>query len=362
MIVLEVIGLLLALVLSFYLMAKICDEYFIDSLDRIAKKSNMSSDAAGATLMAMGSSAPELFIAIIALIKAYIEPGVNNEAIGIGTIVGSAIFNVLVIIGAAALVRKALLAWQPIVRDLLFYSLSIVLMIIAFRDFKITLTEAMIFVGLYAVYVFAVVKWRKILPYEDEQSNVVETKTTEIDEYKGWKIILKPIDYALSKLFPQPKYYVWVFIVSIMLIAGLSWALVESAVEISNILQIPKAIVALTVLAVGTSVPDLISSVIVAKQGRGGMAISNAFGSNVFDILIGLGVPWVISLAISGGTVSVGAESLFISSIILFGSVIVLLMFLIFSRWRIGFASGLFFIGLYILYVIWEITKDFWLH
>lgn len=75
------------LLISFYLLAVVCDRYFVDSLDRIAKQLKMNSDMAGATFMAIGSSAPELFVSLIALFK----PG--NEALGAGTIVGSALFN-----------------------------------------------------------------------------------------------------------------------------------------------------------------------------------------------------------------------------------------------------------------------------
>ena len=90
------------LILCFYLLAVVCDRYFISSLDKIALKLKMNSDMAGATLMAVGSSTPELFVALIALFK----PG--NEAMGAGTIVGSAMFNILVIIGASAMVKKAI--------------------------------------------------------------------------------------------------------------------------------------------------------------------------------------------------------------------------------------------------------------
>ena len=103
------LGSIVALVVSFYLLAQVSDKYFIESLDRIAHKLNMSHDMAGATLMAVGSSAPELFVAVIALVK----PG-DHGAIGIGTIVGSAVFNILGIIGAVAVVRRSVLAWQPV--------------------------------------------------------------------------------------------------------------------------------------------------------------------------------------------------------------------------------------------------------
>jgi len=155
----------LALLISFYLLAVICDRYFVDSLDKIANKLKMNSDMAGATFMAVGSSAPELFVAIIALFK----PG--NEAIGAGTIVGSALFNILVIIGAAAMVKKAVISWQPVIRDVIFYSASIVWLLISFSDGSVSLGESIIFVSLYVVYIFAVLYWRKILPYVDNEKN-----------------------------------------------------------------------------------------------------------------------------------------------------------------------------------------------
>lgn len=354
------IGLTFVLILSFYLLARVCEEYFVDSLDKIAHRFKMSSDAAGATLMAMGSSAPELFISIIALIKAFMQPEVNIETlgVGIGTIVGSAIFNVLVIIGAAAITRKALIAWQPVIRDLLFYSLSIVLLIIVFLDAHVSLYETLMFVALYVVYVIAVVNWRKILPYKELDAPAdLAPEPIDLDEYKGWKMIKRPFDKMLGFVFPDEKKFIGVFIVSIVIIAGLSWALVESAVEMAHILVIPPAIIALTVLAVGTSIPDLISSVIVAKEGRGGMAISNAFGSNIFDILVGLGIPWLITLLVTGDLIEVGKENLLLSSIILFGSVVFIFAWFLFRRWKIGKIGGTIFIGIYVAYVIWEIIK-----
>lgn len=345
------IGSFLALLISFYLLARVCDEYFIESLDKIAKKLKMSSDVAGATLMAVGSSAPELFVAVIALLK----PG-NHAALGMGTIVGSAIFNVLVIIGAAAIVKKAVLSWQPVIRDTIFYSLSIIMLIIAFRDGQIDLGEAGIFVILYLVYVVAVIKWKKILPYKDiDVVKELEDKMKKSKE-NGWKKIVQPLNFILDKLFPSAERCYSVFFISIGIIAGLSWVLVESAVAISHILHIPEAIIALTILAIGTSVPDMISSIIVAKQGRGGMAISNALGSNIFDILFGLGVPWLVVLAISGGVIPVSTENLLSSVILLFATVLVIFFLLLARQWKIGHRAGWFLIGLYVVYLVWAIS------
>jgi Ca2+/Na+ antiporter len=138
------------------------------------------------------------------------------------------------------------------------------------------------------------------------------------------------------------------------LIGFLSWVLVESAIVISTILHIPQAIIALTVLAIGTSMPDLISSVIVAKQGRGSMAICNALGSNIFDILIGLGVPWLIIIFYTE-SLQVSQDNLLTSIILLLGSVIILFSILLVKKWKIGRGTGFLLVGIYLAYLLWAI-------
>ena len=348
----------LILILSFYLLAEVCDKYFVGSLDRISHRLKLSSDVAGATFMAVGSSAPELFIAIIALLK----PG-NHAALGMGTIVGSAIFNILVIIGVSVVVKKAILAWQPVIRDVLFYTLSILTLLLVFRDGVISLYEAIIFVVMYVIYIFLVFYWQKILPHKskDIEKNIEEIEKREVKKTKKgfFGKLTYPFDYILAKLFPKPKYFYAVFIISIIIIAGLSWVLVESAVGIASILNIPSVIIALTVLAVGTSVPDLISSVIVAKEGRGGMAISNAVGSNIFDILFGLGFPWLLYLIFFKPEIVVSSENLFSSIILLFATVIVIFFLMISQRWKIGRYSGYFLVFLYLIYLAFSIYSAY---
>ncbi|MFA5178561.1 MAG: calcium/sodium antiporter [Candidatus Paceibacterota bacterium] len=346
---------LLVLLASFYFLAVICDRYFVPSLDKIAERIKMNSDMAGATLMAIGSSAPELFVSFIALFR----PG--NEAIGAGTIVGSAIFNILVIIGASAMVRKAFIAWQPVIRDLIFYSLSIILLICSFWDGKITFWESFIFLLLYGIYVLAVVKWRKIMPYKEEEKDPADILIEGIKKEKKkktWLSFLSFFEKGMDCFFPNPKKYWLVFFNSIIVIAGLSWVLVESAVQMASILHIPAVIIGLTILAAGTSIPDLMSSVIVARQGRGGMAISNAIGSNIFDILIGLGLPWIF-ITFRGSIISVATENLTSSIILLFATVISILSFLIIRKWHIGRFAGIGLIFLYLAYLVWSVFEAY---
>jgi len=272
------------------------------------------------------------------------------------------LFNILVIIGAAAMVKKAVISWQPVIRDVIFYSASIVWLLISFSDGSVSLGESIIFVSLYVVYIFAVLYWRKILPYVDNEKNDDEKEEEIKKPVKGKRSILGGIKYGIDSIldfiFPKAEKYWLVFFISISMIAALSYVLVESAVVMAEILNIPSVIIGLTILAVGTSIPDLISSIIVAKQGRGGMAISNALGSNIFDIFIGLGLPWLLYILIYGSNIPVVTENLNSSILLLFATVIAILFLLIIRRWKIGKYSGLFLITLYIAYVVWAIIQS----
>lgn len=337
----------LGLLLSFYLLMKVCDDYFVDSLEKISKNLKMSSEAAGATLMAMGSSAPELFVSLIALLK----PG-NHGAMGAGTIVGSAIFNILVIIGASLVVRKAHILWQPVVRDMAFYCIAILMLLFAFSDGVISLTEAFFFVSFYAIYIVAVIKWKKLLKYEEKPEEEIEKKIEK--EQKGvFSKITSTFTFLLDKTFPSPKRYYWVFTISIAWIMVLSWLLVESGVYIAEILNIPEVIIGLTILAWGTSVPDLISSLIVAKNGKCDMAISNAVGSNIFDILFGLGFPWLITILFLKEKIMVDNTNLTNSIILLFATVICIAFLFVMQKWKLGKKSGWFLLALYAGYFAW---------
>lgn len=340
---------ILIMLISFYLLAEVCDKYFVESLEEISKSLKMSPEAAGATFMAVGSSAPELFVSLMALFK----PG--EEAMGAGTIVGSAIFNVLVITGASVIVRRAFIIWQPVIRDLLFYSLSIIILLITFKDGVVTLSEIGLFLLLYMIYIVAVVNWKRIFKYNDDDPMEI---VKEAMEEKGWKKFFAPIDWLVKITFPNSQRYVWVFFISVIWIIALSWVLVECAVSSAHTLGIPSVIIGLTILAAGTSIPDLISSVIVAKKGKAGMAISNGIGSNIFDILFGLGFPWLLGYIFLGQKITVATENLNNSIILLFATVIAILFLLIIRKWRIGKYSGFFLIGLYLVYFVWVILKS----
>ena len=341
----------LVMALAVYLLAIITDEYFIVSLDQISRRFNIPSNVAGASLMAMGSSAPELFIALLALVIA----GGSHSDMGIGTIVGSAIFNVLVITGASAAARPVTITWRVIVRDLIMYVISLALLIFAFYDGQVTIWEAAFFLLLYGVYIIVLFNWHAFAP--EDADGPIDTVHDEIDSQRERTGIYYRVTAFVSRMIglfmgnPEKSYW-RAFAVSIGFIALLSYFLVEYAIVFSEALHINPVVVALTILAAGTSVPDLFASVVVARQGRGDMAVANAVGSNVFDILIGLGLPWLLVLLAQGGTITVGTADLFTSTMLLLGTVVLLFVFLSTGR-KLSRVEGAILILAYALYVLW---------
>ena len=138
----------LGMMYMFICLAIVCDEFFVPALDVIIEKLNIEEDVAGATFMAAGGSAPELFTSVIGVFVAF------ND-VGIGTIVGSAVFNILFVIGMCALFSRTILVltWWPLFRDCTFYSISLITLIIFFSDNKIEWWEALILLLIYLSYV-----------------------------------------------------------------------------------------------------------------------------------------------------------------------------------------------------------------
>ena len=139
---------IVGLIYMFVALAIVCDEFFVPALDVIIEVLGCSEDVAGATFMAAGGSAPELFTSVIGVFVAFSD-------VGIGTIVGSAVFNILFVIGMCALFSKTVLylTWWPLFRDCSFYSVSLLLLIGFFWDEKITWYEALILLSVYTCYV-----------------------------------------------------------------------------------------------------------------------------------------------------------------------------------------------------------------
>ncbi|XP_067607115.1 sodium/potassium/calcium exchanger 1 isoform X1 [Pseudorca crassidens] len=152
-VVLHIFGMLYV----FVALAIVCDEYFVPALGVITDKLQISEDVAGATFMAAGGSAPELFTSLIGIF-------ISHSNVGIGTIVGSAVFNILFVIGTCALFSREILnlTWWPLFRDITFYILDLMMLILFFLDSLIVWWESLLLLLAYALYVFTM-KWNKQL-------------------------------------------------------------------------------------------------------------------------------------------------------------------------------------------------------
>ncbi|KAG8200042.1 hypothetical protein JTE90_001900 [Oedothorax gibbosus] len=401
-------GLLLHIFLSLYMclgLAIICDEYFVPSLEKMCDLLNIQSDVAGATFMAGGSSAPELATAVIAVFVA-------KDDIGIGTVVGSAVYNITFVIGICGVFagRAIYLNWWPMVRDCIFYLISILVLLFALQDEEVTWVESVVFLSLYASYILFMffnqrlekfVKSRNLFsrlccqesepingvayhslpqglmdnssklsndislesPIEESSSSSPSKEEEESSVFQPPKGKWRRILWATSLPFliccyltiPDCRKEKWgklfflTFLSSCVWIGICSYILVWMITIIGFTLNIKDTIMGLTFLAVGASIPDAISSLIVAREGLGDMAVSNAVGSNVFDILICLGLPWFLKTTIvePGSTVSVGSRGLSYSTLTLLLTVVLLLVATHLNKWKLDKCYGIILLACY---------------
>ena len=557
-----IVGYLVGIVYLFLGLAIVCDDFFVGSLEVISDKLQLSEDVAGATFMAAGSSAPELFSSLMSLLSTQ----TCNE-MGIGTIVGSAVFNVLMIIGITAMMagHEVHLDWRPIVRDAGFYSLAIASVMGIVADGVVHWWEGLIATCCYFVYIWFMTQnaylleklgglFKKSAAVEPDSSgdaglekgggsqkgfltdsakdgkdsedpnNMVEIKLKEgkrrrrsvsfdIKESTSVQVTKEELqeaqakhgDEAASVLFKQksrrasttaslsvgrvramaidsgmsafsrteskveavimgggvigmdpvtdldpdsiskgldahlasavgdlartesngthpsgagddsrsdisaatgasmasegeddeaspfrvprrlidlpywlmslpwnltmalsiPKcetermesFYILTFLMSLAWITGITYFMVEWSARLGCVLEIPHVVMGQVVLAAGSSVPDALSSIAVAKQGMGDMAIANAIGSNIFDIWLGLGIPWTIVLPFrEGGRQLVSTDQLLTNVGIMFGVLILYWSTIVGMGWKLTNKTGVIFIFFYILYVIYNIV------
>lgn len=413
--------------------AIVCDDYFVPCLEIICDKMKLQSDVAGATLMAFGSSATEVFVSIVGVF-------ITGGDIGIGAILGSAVFNVLFVIGLCGLGAGTVLylAWWPLVRDNMFYLFSVVILIVVLRDSIVTWPEALVMSCSYSIYLIIMYFSPRIEAWlykitntnspeyksdlhasngikannngyqkigDEEQSNSrEETEEKEQDEQderkedggekqplKGDDLKHQPVpDLTLGTPFNPPAgvaarlswflglpiniaYFFtipdvkkkscqkWVavsFIVCIAWIAVSSYTLVWMVTIIGYTLDIPDAVMGLTLIAFGSSVPDCVSSLLIARRGDGDMAVSNTVGSNTFDVLLCLGVPWLIKAAVWNAPIEISNRGLFVSCVFIVGSVAIAFFVLFWNRWVLNQKVGCFFLVIYFIFLGTSVSME----
>ncbi len=260
-------------------------DFFSPAASYIQNKHDIPQSIKAAVIDAIASSFPEFCVAVIAVIM------IGRAEVGIASIVGSALYNVLVIPAAAGLVAASpmVISKEVVWRDNIYYlgvTLLLGAMLWLFPN-EWGAGVAIIFLLAYLGYVFLLqrdFKKSKNQNADSHQPDILDDKTEDDDELE-----LKSEKKA------------WVWLVSMMIVmGGATHVLVESSLALGDMLGIDGVLMGFVVIAAGTSVPDTALSVISAKKGHYDAAVSNVFGSNIFDICICLSIPILLALAMSG--------------------------------------------------------------
>ena len=249
-------------------------EFLVRGASRLAARTGMSSVVIGLTVVAFGTSAPELAVSVGDALRGGPEAG----SIAIGNVVGSNIANILLVLGTAAAVGGSLFVAQRIVRlDVPIMIGASVLLLVFVLNESLSRVEGVVFLLLLAVYL----TWTVITATRGSAPDIV----TEYDE------ALDPEALAKASVLSDIGFLV----LGLVLLVFGSQALVSSASDIATDLGVSDLVIGLTVVAIGTSLPEVATSVLAAIRGQRDLAVGNAIGSNLFNLLAVLGVTAVVS-------------------------------------------------------------------
>ena len=251
---------LLLLALGFALLVKGAD-WFVEGASGIADKFKIPQLVIGLTIVAMGTSAPETAVSITAALK-------GNADIAVGNVVGSNILNIFIILGISSAITAIAVAKTTVRYEIpIMLAITVLLLIFGVNGGSICLWEGAVFLICFAGYLgymFVMVKRGEM------QSEVIESTERPI-----WKLLLMS------------------FIGLAFIVLG-SDVTVDAATALAKAFGMSEKFIGLTIVALGTSLPELFTSVIAARKGKADIAIGNIVGSNIFNILFVLGVSALI--------------------------------------------------------------------
>jgi K+-dependent Na+/Ca+ exchanger-like protein len=361
--------LIVGILATLYILALVVDKFLIPTIYLIKDKLKLSDDQTG-VLTSFVSSAPELSVSLISLILAIRSNDAAKfseiAALGPGAVIGSALFSVLFIVGASAWYSNKALTWHSVTRDMLYYIFAVGVLYLCLADKVVYWYEAVLLFGLYFVYAGIVSYWPKIskllkipgttIPAQEIQESEAAAISLKDENWKLVNAIPKLISFVFFRLSHKLKTFpiVYNILMAVFLVVISSYFMVDFADKLAQSWGVPAVVIALTILAAGTSVPDLIASVKTARDGYGDTAITNAIGSNVFDVLGNLGLTWVIAAIFTAGRpIIIDTNNLTGSILLLIASSVVLILVLISTKFNLNkFVSALLMIS-YISYVIY---------
>jgi len=297
-------------------------DWLVEGASAVAKKKRVSDLAIGLTIVAFGTSAPELVVTVMASVE-------DQQDIVFGNIIGSNNFNLFFILGIAGLITPLVVQSSTIYKEIPISLLAAILLFVLANSFisgdnLISRGDAIILLVLFAGFLFYVYRQLKLEPEK------AEIKQTEMGVAK-----------------------IWIFIV--LGLAGLvigGRLVVNSAVDMATAWGVSEQLIGLTIVAMGTSLPELATTVVAAVKKKTDIAVGNIIGSNIFNIFFILGVSAMVR--------PIPYDNIFNTDLyLLFGGTVFLFMAMFMAgkkkldRWEAGIL-----LAAYLIYTIWLITKE----
>lgn len=310
------------LIVGFLLLVKGAD-FFVEGSSSVAKNLRVPSIIIGLTIVAFGTSCPEAAVSITASMQ-------NKNAMALSNVVGSNIFNLLVVVGASACIKPIKVDTGMLKREYPFSIIVAAILLLVSADVWVRgdgrsnvvgrfagLFLLLLFIGFVIYMVFSALK----------------NRTAEEEDLK---------------VLSMPKSIIFIIGGMIAIIIG-GQLVVNSATDIARQFGLSETLIGLTIVALGTSLPELVTSMVAARKGESDLALGNVVGSNIFNILLVLGASAVLS------PVEVGIASIYDIILLIVFSIFVYL--LCFTRKKVGRVEGLAMLAAYAGYMIYIIQR-----
>lgn len=257
----------------------------------VAERLRVPQIVIGLTIVALGTSMPELCVSVVSALK-------GTPDLAVGNVVGSNIFNALLIVGVAALVAPMTILRSTVFKDVpCALVASVVLLMMCQNDWVITRLDGAILFVFFLVFMRLTIKGATSAQPAPQEADEKEASAGK-QPMKGW----------LAGLW---------MVVGLAALIGGSNLFVGGATEVARALNVSDAVIGLTIVAGGTSLPELATSVVAAKKGNSGIAIGNVLGSNVLNILFILGLTGMISPMHIEGITNVDLYMMLVSTIMI---------------------------------------------
>jgi len=309
----------IGVVIGFVLLVKGAD-FFVEGSGSIAKKFNVPVFIIGMTIVAMGTSAPECAVSISASLR-----GINGMAIS--NVIGSNIFNLLVVCGVCALFQPLVIKKATLKKEFPFSVLvAVILGIMGFIGMTVGHVDGIILVVIFAFFLY----WMVMSAKKSMQAGE-DIEAEEIKDLPMWKCLV----------------FIGGGLVAIVIGGQI---VVNSAETIARGFGLSETLIGLTVCSIGTSLPELVTSVVAAKKNQAGMALGNVIGSNIFNILLVGGLASAIS------PIAVNMNN--IIDIVLLILISLYIMILVWKKQLLTRAGGVSMLVIYAAYMVYICARE----